>query len=59
MEVNGQLHVPYAVPLGKESHYPLDRRPEGLRTGVDVVLEKKHVFAPVRSKTLILQLSSP
>jgi hypothetical protein len=29
MEVSGQLHVPAALPSGKEPRYPLDRRVGG------------------------------
>jgi hypothetical protein len=32
MEVSGQLHTPAALPPGKETRYPLDRRLSGLQS---------------------------
>jgi hypothetical protein len=32
MEVSGQIHASAALPCGKETRYPLDRRPGGLQS---------------------------
>jgi hypothetical protein len=41
MEVSGQLHAPPIYPQGKSPWYPLDRRWEGSRAVLDVVVKRK------------------
>jgi len=44
MEVNGQLHAPAILPLGKEPQYPLSRRPRGPHSRCGRFIEEMHVF---------------
>jgi len=47
MEVNGQLHVPVALPQGRNSRYTLDRRP-GAPCSVVVGYQRFRGFQPWR-----------
>jgi hypothetical protein len=46
LEVSDQLHSPAALPLWKESAYPLDRRLVGPRAGLDDVEKRKFFTLP-------------
>jgi hypothetical protein len=43
MEVNGQLHAPTALPLGKSPRYPLDRKLSGPRSRSELYGEEKNL----------------
>ena len=45
MKVNGCLHIPAALPVGKEPQYPLNKRLFGPRAGLDI-LEKRRIPYP-------------
>jgi len=44
MQVNGQLHAPAILPLGKEPRYPSNRRPHGHHSRCGRFIEEIHVF---------------
>jgi hypothetical protein len=56
MEVSGQVHTSTALPQGKGSPYPLDRRLGVPRADLDAVAKRKNSFlAAARNRTLVIQ----
>jgi hypothetical protein len=55
MEASSQLHTPAALPLGKKTWYPIDRRGlVGLRAPLDA-MEKGKIFPPPWNRTPAVQ----
>jgi hypothetical protein len=54
MEVDGQLHAPIALPLGKSPRYTLDRKLSGPRSRLELYGEETNL-ASAGKQTLAIQ----